>query len=600
MMIFNDGGMLSRFAQRLYARLRVTSPLHVYMYAIFIGLVTGLFGLAFNHMLHAVRDAVFLHGIGLALPYPRGEGVAGSPSVPFSPFLLFLAPAAGGILSGIVTTYFCHDARGGGTDAIIRAFHSEGGRIGGRVPFFKSLATIFTVGFGGSAGKEGPIMQIGAGIGSLFGRVLRVGDRAHRSMMLAGVAAGLATVFRAPFGGALTAVEVVYREDIESDSLLPAILSAVSAYMIVRAFQADAAIFVVPPVQLNTFYELLFYVLLGLVCVGTGYLFTAYFRFVRRIFENWKVHPVLKPAVGGLIVGLAAVLFHDSIGDGSGVLQEVILGRRPDAEWWGLTLFFLFLAGLKIITTSFTVATGGSGGVFTPSLFIGGMLGGAVGVVAQHTFPDLNIPLVSFIMVGMGGFFIGVAHAPIAGMVMVCDMVGNYTLLPALMIVSVLSTVLSRFSIYEGQVENRFHSPAHYWDMNLNLLSQMKIENFSNLLRHIATVEPSRLVHRIEQDALALKATDFIVVGKGGTYEGICSLRHFRHTPETEALRNLLTAADVAREIPAMKLTDTFSDALQVMMENEIDKVAVVGERNEFLGYLRFVDIMQAYNQRVR
>jgi CIC family chloride channel protein len=395
-------------------------------------------------------------------------------------------------------------------------------------------------------------------------------------------------------------VEVVYREDIESDSLLPAILSAVSAYMIVRAFQADAAIFVVPPVQLNTFYELLFYVLLGLVCVGTGYLFTAYFRFVRRIFENWKVHPVLKPAVGGLIVGLAAVLFHDSIGDGSGVLQEVILGRRPDAEWWGLTLFFLFLAGLKIITTSFTVATGGSGGVFTPSLFIGGMLGGAVGVVAQHTFPDLNIPLVSFIMVGMGGFFIGVAHAPIAGMVMVCDMVGNYTLLPALMIVSVLSTVLSRFSIYEGQVENRFHSPAHYWDMNLNLLSQMKIENFSNLLRHIATVEPSRLVHRIEQDALALKATDFIVVGKGGTYEGICSLRHFRHTPETEALRNLLTAADVAREIPAMKLTDTFSDALQVMMENEIDKVAVVGERNEFLGYLRFVDIMQAYNQRVR
>lgn len=600
MMIFNDGGMLSRFAQRLYARLRVTSPLHVYMYAILIGLVTGLFGLAFNHMLHAVRDAVFLHGIGLALPYPRGEGVAGSPSVPFSPFLLFLAPAAGGILSGIVTTYFCHDARGGGTDAIIRAFHSEGGRIGGRVPFFKSLATIFTVGFGGSAGKEGPIMQIGAGIGSLFGRVLRVGDRAHRSMMLAGVAAGLATVFRAPFGGALTAVEVVYREDIESDSLLPAILSAVSAYMIVRAFQADAAIFVVPPVQLNTFYELLFYVLLGLVCVGTGYLFTAYFRFVRRIFENWKVHPVLKPAVGGLIVGLAAVLFHDSIGDGSGVLQEVILGRRPDAEWWGLTLFFLFLAGLKIITTSFTVATGGSGGVFTPSLFIGGMLGGAVGVVAQHTFPDLNIPLVSFIMVGMGGFFIGVAHAPIAGMVMVCDMVGNYTLLPALMIVSVLSTVLSRFSIYEGQVENRFHSPAHYWDMNLNLLSQMKIENFSNLLRHIATVEPSRLVHRIEQDALALKATDFIVVGKGGTYEGICSLRHFRHTPETEALRNLLTAADVAREIPAMKLTDTFSDALQVMMENEIDKVAVVGERNEFLGYLRFVDIMQAYNQRVR
>lgn len=592
--------MLLRIGQRLYARLRVTSPLHVYLYAILIGLTTGLFGLLFNHILHLVRDAIFLHGIGLSLPNPRGEGVAGLAVVPFSPYLLFIAPAIGGLFSGVVTTYFCHDARGGGTDAIIRAFHSEGGRIGGRVPFFKSLATIFTVGFGGSAGKEGPIMQIGAGIGSFFGKILNVGDRAHRSMMLAGVAAGLATVFRAPFGGALTAVEVVYREDIESDSLLPAILSAVSAYMVVRAFQADAAMFVVPPVHLNTFYELLFYVLLGLVCVGTGYLFTAYFRLVRRVFENWNVHPILKPAAGGLVVGLAAVFFHDSIGDGLGVLQEVILGRRPDAEWWGVAGFFLFLAGLKIITTSFTVATGGSGGVFTPSLFIGGMLGGSVGVVAQHFFPELQISVVSFIMVGMGGFFIGVAHAPIAGMVMVCDMVGNYTLLPALMIVSVLSTVISRFSIYEGQVENRFHSPAHYWDMNLNLLSQMKIASFTNLLRHITLVEPRRLVHEVEQDALELKATDFVVVGKGGAYEGICSLRHFRHTPETEELRTLLTVADVAREVRPLRLTDTFSDALQVMMENEIDKAAVIGDRDEVLGYLRFVDIMKAYNQRVR
>ncbi len=592
--------MLLRLGQRLYARLRVTSPLHVYMYAILIGLATGSFGLLFNHVIHFVRDLIFLHGIGLSIPDPRGEGLPGVAVVPFAPFLLFVAPAIGGLFSAIVTTYFCQDARGGGTDAIIRAFHAEGGRIGGRVPFFKSLATIFTIGFGGSAGKEGPIMQIGAGIGSFFGKILRVGDRAHRSMMLAGVAAGLATVFRAPFGGALTAVEVVYREDIESDSLLPAILSAVSAYMVVRAFQTDAAIFVVPPVHLNTFYELLLYVLLGLVCVAMGYLFTAYYRFIRRLFEDWDVHPVLKPAVGGLAVGLAALLFHDSIGDGLGVLQEAILGRRPATEWWGVAGFFLFLAGLKIVTTSFTVATGGSGGVFTPSLFIGGMLGGAVGVVARHVFPGLEISVVSFIMVGMGGFFIGVAHAPIAGMVMVCDMVGNYTLLPALMIVSVLSTVISRFSIYEGQIENRFHSPAHYWDMNLNLLSQMRISAYTNLLRHVAVVDPNRLVHDVEHDALEMKATDFIVVGKAGAYRGICSLRHFRHTSETEELRKLLTVSDVAREIRGLRLTDTFNDALQVMMENEIDKVAVIGDHNEVLGYLRFVDIMKAYNQRVR
>lgn len=590
--------------QRLTHLAHVATPMHVYAYSILIGLITGFFGLGFNHVLHLVQQFVYLRFVGLSLPATRAEGLETLlPLVAFSPVLVVAAPLLGGFLSAVVTTFFCPEAKGGGTDAIIQSFHSEGGRIEGRVPIFKSLATIFTVGFGGSGGKEGPIMQIGAGIGSFIGTQMKAGDRARRSLMLAGVAAGMSTVFRAPFGGALTAVEVVYREDIESDSLLPALLAAVSAYMVIRGFHADASVFTVPAVRLEHFYELIMYVGLGLLSVGVGFLFTRYYRLVQGMFDRWDVHPLLKPTAGGLVVGIVAFFFHSSIGDGLGVLQQAILGNRPvEAAEGGYSLagFFLYLAFLKIVTTSFTVGSGGSGGVFTPALFIGGMLGGALGVFMQTLFPDLHISVVSFIMVGMGGFFIGVAHAPMAGMVMVCDMVGNYTLLPALMIVGITSSLFSRSSIYRGQVENRFQSPAHYWDMNLNVLSRMFVGSHMDHLRRIAVVEPHKLVSDLEKRALDLKATDFVVIRTDGTYLGICSLRHFHHTTETEHLRNLLTAGDVARDIRCLGPGDSFSDALKVMMENEVDKVAIVDDAGQVIGYLRFIDIMKLYYQKVR
>lgn len=588
--------------RRLWAKAHITSSLHVYFYSIVIGIITGFFGLGFNHALRFFQDFVFLRVVGLAVPLARAEGFkTGNPLVDFSPVLLFLAPAVGGLFSAFVTHYFCPEAKGGGTDAIIHSFHIDGGRIEGRVPFFKSLATIFTVGSGGSAGKEGPIMQIGAGIGSFIGSLVNAGDRARRSLMLAGVAAGMSAVFRAPFGGALTAVEVVYKEDIESDSLMPSILSAVSAYMVIRAFHADASVFAIPGVRLEYAWELVMYVVLGLVSVGMGYLFTSYYKIVRRVFDGWNVHPLLKPAAGGLVVGLIAVLFRESIGDGLGVLQQAILGQNTFNEGgFRLAGFFLFLASLKIVTSSFTVGSGGSGGVFTPSLFIGGMLGGATGIFMHTLFPGLQISVVSFIMVGMGGFFIGVAHAPIAGMVMVCDMVQNYTLLPALMIVAVISAILSRSSLYAGQVENRFHSPAHHWDMNLNLLSRMKISEHLDRLRRIAVVETHKLVWDLERRALDLKATDFIVIRTDGTYAGLFSLRHFHFTGETMPLQNLLTAGDLARNIPALRPENSFSEALLIMMENEVDKVAIVDDRSQLEGYLRFSDIIQVYNKKVR
>lgn len=593
---------IQNLKERLFSLLRITTPYHIYIYSIFVGILTGLSAVIFSYVLAYFQHFVFLKIIGLEIFHPAGEKSFEFSRSIFNPFFLFLAPAIGGLLSAITTHLFCPDAKGNGTDAIIKAFHHKGGYIPLNVPFFKSIATIFTIGTGGNAGKEGPTMQIGAGIGSGIATLLKAGDRARRSLMIAGVAGGLGAIFRAPFGGAFTAVEVVYKEDIESDTIVPAFLSSITAYLVAINFTGNNSVFYIPAARINHYYELFFYVILAGICIGFGYYSTKFYKFIQRIFENLNIHFVYKPAIGGLIVGMFLLFFPELIGDSLGFLQKLILQEQPiEGSPLKLVLFLILIAILKVVLTSFTVATGGSGGIFTPSLFIGGMLGAALGTLISYLFPELNISIVSFILVGMAGFFAGVAHAPIAGMIMVCDMVGNYQLLPALMLVSVITSTLSKWTIYEGQVQNRFHSPAHYWDMNLNVLKKICVGDIPDKIRKIAVVEPHLLLSDLEDRSVHIQATDFIVVNFDGTYKGICSLKRFRHTKETEALKYLLTVGDVCDTgVPPLKLTDSLSKALQIMNEKEVDKVAVVDEDNQLLGYVRFIDIIEIYHNVAR
>ena len=590
------------FKESIFPFLRITTPYHIYIYSILIGILTGLSAVIFSYALSYFQHFVFLKIIGLEISHPAGEkSFEFEPSI-YNPFFLLLAPAIGGLLSAITTHLFCPEAKGNGTDAIIKAFHHKGGYIPLNVPFFKSIATIFTIGTGGNAGKEGPTMQIGAGIGSSIATLLKAGDRARRSLMIAGVAGGLGAIFRAPFGGALTAVEVVYKEDIESDTIIPAFLSSVTAYIVAINFTGNHSIFYIPEARINHYYELIFYLVLSAVCIGFGYLSTKFYKFLQRFFENLKIPFIFKPVIGGLVVGIFLLFFHELVGDSLGYLQKLIIEGQPIKDTpIKVVLFFILIAVLKVLLTSFTVASGGSGGLFTPSLFIGGMLGAALGTIISYYFPELNISIPSFILVGMAGFFAGIAHAPIAGMIMVCDMVGNYQLLPALMLVSVITATLSKWTIYEGQVQNRFHSPAHYWDMNLNVLKKISVSDISDKIRKIAVVEPHLLLSDLEDRSVHIQATDFVVVNFDGTYKGICSLKRFRHTKETEALKYLLTVGDVCDTgVPPLKLTDNLSKALQIMNEKEVDKVAVVDEDKQLLGYVRFIDIIEIYHNVAR
>ena len=579
-------------------RFRITGRKSIFTASLLIGIISGLGAILFNELVHLSEHFLQVSLMGFDPAHP-GKGAE-------YPLLLFLLPILGGLLVGLINHYLCPEAGGAGTDSMIDAFHNKEGRIKSNVPFYKSIATILTLSSGGSAGKEGPTALIGAGVGSLLSKYLKAGARARRTLLLAGTAGGLGAIFGAPFGGAIAAVEILYKNDMESDSLVPCIISSVSAHLVFKGITKKGAVFNALPADVgftDQYEQLIFYLALAIICYMVGYIFFRVFNQVKTISLRLPVHDIFKPALGGLMVGLVALFYPQAIGSGFPYLNSVLHGDYGVASQAPLQLafFFLFIGMLRILTTSFTVATRGSGGIFGPSLFVGAMLGGVVAFTVKSFFPGLNISVASFMLVGMGAYFAGIANAPIAGMIMVCDMIGDYTLLPPLMVVSILAVIMShRWSIYPTQVENRFSSPAHYWDMNLDILEKMTIRKDLIGYRTEAMVSKEMLLSELEERALEVQASDFVVTWPNGAYHGIVSLRRIRLTGELMHIKNLVTLEDASNtSIPAISPDDSLGEALRIVLENEVDKIAIV-EDNIALGYIRYNDILKIYNTRVR
>lgn len=589
--------------------LRIRSPRAMYFYSILIGILAGSCAILFSYALAYAEYLTFRLLAGVETLHPPGEihvdpGLATTAaSAVGNPYVLFFMPILGGLAVGVITRYFCAETSGAGTDDLIRAFHRREGQIEGKVPFFKALGTIFTLSTGGSGGREGPTAFIGAGLGSWVARLLNAGPRARRTLLLAGTAAGLGAIFKAPLGGAMVAVEIIYKEDFESDSLVPCILASVTGYLVFTGIVGQGSMFQLSElIALNDFREILIYVMLGLVCYSVGYFYVRIFHLVGGMFQGMRIPLILKPALGGAFVGCVALVFPTAIGGGMGFLYDVLNGRSPypgaENMLW-VAGMFLLIAVLKIFTTSFTIGSGGSGGVFAPSLFIGAMIGGFVASVTDFLLPAWEISFAPFMVVGMGSFFAGVARAPFASMIMVCDLVGTYALLPPLMIVSMIAFVLShKWSLYKEQLTNRFKSPAHFWDMQLDVLNQLRIQDHFPELRNEAIVERTRLLGDMEEISFELQASDFIVVDAQRKYYGMISLKKVRITSEMNEIRGLITVDDAADTgIATVSPDDSLARALRVITESDIDKCAVCDAEQRVLGYIRYHDIFAIYHQ---
>lgn len=579
----------------------IKHPNSIYVYAVLVGLICGVASMIFSFLL-SLLEAFYnsIHVQNQNKTESIFEKIDFASNHISSTLIIILLPAFGGLVAGLISHFFCKDASGTGTDEMIYAFHFKEGKINTRIPFFKAIATLFTLPTGGSGGKEGPISLIGAGIGVWLSGIVKAGARARRTLLLAGTAAGLGAVFRSPLGGALTAAEMVYKKDIETDALIPCFISSVTAYLIYTAYAGSESVFhILTPEAFHT-NEIVFYLLLGGLCFVFGWLFIRGFNDTNRLFDHFKIAAWIKPAIGGILTGCIAVLFFEITGAGNNFLEYVITGNYPDffATHGALTIALtcLCIAFLKIVATALTIGSGGSAGIFGPSLFIGAMLGAAVGIFTQVVFPGQHVSVASFMVIGMGAFYAGVAHAPIAGIVMIIEMSGNYSLLPPIIIVSIFTFLLSRsISFYKNQVENRFKSPAHSFNMRSDVLESSILKEQFPEFRNLAVVNENWSFDEVKHYAAQIHASDFAVINDKWAYLGMVSLRNI-HVKKEDHEKPIKNYIDI---IPSVNSGQSLSATLNVILENDIDKVAIT-ENNRFVGYVRYRDIFMAYNNKAK
>lgn len=401
-----------------------------------VGVIGGLGGVAFELLLEECSH-LFL---GRGLEFLKPLGPCGLP----------LVVGIGGLISGLMVTLTVPEAKGDGTDAAIRAFHKRLGNIRPRVPVVKIIASAVTIGTGGSAGREGPIAQTGAGFGSALARLLKLDVHDRKILLVAGIAAGIGGVFKSPLGGAIFAIEVLYRRDFEVEGFIPSVIASISGYIVSMTLTGVKRVFEVPPTALMNPLELIPYSLLGLVCGVSAVFFVKFFYLTEQLFERLKAPNAVKPAIGGSLTGLIGLAAPEILGGGYEAIQRAING-----EFAAERLMFLGVA--KIVATSFTVASGGSGGVFAPSLFIGAMIGGALSLFLK-ALPFLRFigDTAPYVLVGMASFFAAASKAPLASVILVVEISGGYQLLaPSLLACAIAYIISGDVTIYRNQLEKR-------------------------------------------------------------------------------------------------------------------------------------------------
>jgi CIC family chloride channel protein len=518
--------------------------------------------------------------------------------VPLSRWMILWIPALGGLLSGLLVFNFAPEAEGHGTDAMIESFHRKKGIVRKRVPVIKTIASAITIGSGGSAGKEGPVAQIGSGFASFLASVLKMNERDRRIMLLAGAAGGLGAIFKAPLGSALFATEVLYRRpEFEFEGIIPCILSSIVGYTVFTFYYGWETLFHIPVFTFTHPSELFFYGIFGVFCAAVGFFYIHIFYGMRdRLFRRLHLSRPLKVALGGLMLGGLAFFFPQVLGGGYEWVQSAIDGK--------LTMeLMLLLVFFKIFATSFTISSGGSGGVFAPSLFIGSMMGGFYGNLCSKLFPQWVVHPHAFVLVGMGGFFAGVAKVPIASLIMITEMTGGYSLIVPLMIVSTISyLLLGETSLYEKQVPTRVDSPAHTEDFAVDILEHISVEEALPPDRKVEMIPERMPFEEMMRLIVNSNQQNFPVVDDRGHLKGILSLTDMRRVMLEKDLHQFVVAKDIAtEEVLTVTPGESLKTALQKMTEAEIRELLVVSKEDPWkvISMLSRKDIIRTYHDEI-
>lgn len=564
-----------------------------------IGIIAGTGSILFNFMCELGMHFFLDRLAGYRPPAPAGETLIFTHTdTAFNRWILLFLPALGGIVSGWLVYTFAPEAEGHGTDAAIDAYHNKGGLIRSRVPIIKTLASAVTLTTGGSGGREGPIAQIGAGFGSFLATRLKMSERERRIMLAAGVGAGVGSIFRAPLAGALFATEVLYRDaDFEAEVLIPAGISSVVAYCLFCLVFGWGSLFAAPGFMFANPLQLGPYAVLAVVLVAVGYLYVKAFYAVHDAFGKMSMPNHLKPAVGGLLTGVIGFFLPQTLAFGYGVVQQALWDQVP-------IILLLGVAFGKILTTSFTIGSGGSGGVFGPSVVIGGALGGAVGKFFHSVAPDLVVNPGAFVLVGMAGFFTAVSSTPVSTIIFVSEMTNSYELLlPSLMVCFLCHLFSPNFSIYREQVKNRFESPAHSGELVVDILQAYKVRELMEQLRTACVVQEAMKFAEFKDLFCSTEHHYFPVVDQENRLTGIFSSTDFRGVLFAPEVEDLILVKDIAiTDIIYTTPDEDLNTVMNKFTRKNIDSMPVVrsDDPGRLLGMLRRREVIDFYNNKIR
>lgn len=550
-----------------------TAPL---LLAVVVGVGAGLGAVVFRELIEGFHDVFFTH-IGGAL------SALGRPRV-------ILLPALGGLLVGPIVYFFAREAKGHGVPEVMLAVSETGGRIRPRVAVVKSLASALCIGSGGSVGREGPIVQIGSALGSSLGQTLGLSPDNIRLLVACGAAGGISATFNAPIAGVFFALEIILRR-FSVRNFSAVVLSSVVANVVSIPFLGDNPAFRVPQYRLESGWEIGLYVLLGILAAVAAVVFIAVLYRAEDLFDLVPIPEYVKPVLGGLGIGALGLWYSELFGVGYDGVTSALHEDRA-------TLVLLSLVGLKLLATSLTIGSGGSGGVFAPSLFMGAMLGGAFGQAAHSMFPAVTATSGAYALVGMGAVFAGAARAPMTSIIILFEMTRDYRIILPLMTAVVVSTVvaqiLSRETIYTVKLIRRGVDVERQAGPYL-----MERQTVGEVMNRKPTTVPADMTLLSLAEYMAKSGLQGApVVGEDGRLLGVVTMADIQR--HAEAAGDELRASDVATHPPDHVFADqTLHRVLSLPGADEQTQWPVVDREDTslLLGVLERKHIIRAYTR---
>ena len=564
---------------------------------VLIGLVAGLAAIFFHYLCMLGMNFFLNFMAGYNPPSPAGEDpIFHLVQMEFRPWILLFLPAAGGLLCGILVYNFAPEAEGAGVDAAVNAYHNQRGVIRGRVAFVKPIASALIITTGGSGGREGPIVQIGGAIGSFFATKLGFTEKECRIMLAAGIAAGVGSIFRVPLAAAIFAAEVLYKSDFESEVIIPAGIASTVAYCVFCMVFGWGTLFEMQIADFSNPRELIPYIVLAFFLAGGGVCYIKFFFSIRFAFKSLKIPNYLKPGIGGLITGIIGFFWPQTLSMGLGFVQQAINNELS-------IMFLLALATGKILTTSFSIGSGGSGGVFGPAIVIGGALGGIIGQIFHTAMPGVVGHPGSFVVVGMAGLFAAISNNPISTIIFVNEMTNSHALLLPSLLVCSLSYLLSwRWTIFPSQVKSRIDSKAHEGDFFVDALASTTVNELMPFLRKTKMLPEDASLSALKDFICSHDQRYFPVKDRKNQFSGLFSINDIREIMFDKSGDNLILIRDIARkDIVTTNKFESINEVLKKFIKYDIGAIPIVDEKNSFhfLGMLDRRDVIRFYNGRV-